>query len=95
VGFLVIVAESLGAVGLIVGFCSRIAALGISLVMLGAILLVHLQHGFFANWFGIQQGEGIEYFLLALGLGITIMIVGSGRWSVDSVLSDRLESSIQ
>jgi len=95
IGFLIIIGESFGSVGLIVGFFSRFAAFGISLIMLGAIFLVHLQYGFFANWFGAQQGEGIEYHLLALGLGITTVIVGSGRWSVDRFLSNRLRRSVQ
>src|SRR5262245_61844178 len=44
--FLVILAESFGALGLIVGVFSRFCAFGIALVMLGAIFMVHGQHGF-------------------------------------------------
>ncbi len=43
---LVIVAEFLGALGLIVGFLTRIAAFGVASVMTGAIFMVHLKHGF-------------------------------------------------
>jgi len=89
IAFLIIVAESFGALGLICGFLSRFAAFGICLIMLGAIFLVHLQHGFFMNWFGNQQSEGFEYHLLALGLGIATMIAGSGKWSLDKLITDR------
>src|SRR6266849_6557105 len=53
--FLAIMAEFLGPLGLAVGLLTRVAALGIGIVMLVAIT-VHRQHGFFMNWFGIQQG---------------------------------------
>jgi putative oxidoreductase len=80
---LVILAESAGALGLIFGFCTRLCALGIALVMGGAIYLVHGQHGFFMNWFGRQAGEGFEYHLLALGLALALFIHGGGKWSFD------------
>ena len=67
---LVIVAESFGALGLIVGFLTRIAALGIVCIMLVAIFTVHAQFGFFMNWSGKQPGEGFEYHLLALALAL-------------------------
>lgn len=87
--FLVIMAESVGAVMLIVGFVGRFAAFGIACVMVGAIDLVHWPYGFFMNWFGKQAGEGFEYHLLALAMSVAIMIAGSGRWSVDRVVTTR------
>lgn len=89
VAFLVIVAESFGALGLVVGLAGRLGALGIGSVMVGAILTGHLQHGFFMNWFGNQTGEGIEYHLLAIGLAIVVLVKGSGAYSVDRRLSRR------
>lgn len=83
VAVLVILAESAGALGLIVGFCTRLCAFGIALVMGGAIVLVHWQHGFFMNWFGRQAGEGFEYHLLAIGLALALTIHGAGKWSLD------------
>src|SRR5271165_5859096 len=67
---LAIAAEFLGGIGLIVGFLSRIAAFGISVNMLVAILMVHIHNGIFMNWFGNQKGEGYEYHLLAIVLCI-------------------------
>ncbi len=89
VAFLVIMAESLGALGLIVGFMARFCAFGITLVMLGAMFMVHLPHGFFMNWFGNKPGEGFEYHILAIGLGLIIMLVGAGKASIDLILSSK------
>lgn len=50
VAVLTIMAEFLGPLGLAVGLLTRVAVLGIAAVMLGAILTVHRQHGFFMNW---------------------------------------------
>lgn len=68
--FLVIAGELFSGVGLIVGLFSRIAALVIALTMMGAIATVHFRFGLFLNWFGTQEGHGIEYHLLTItGLG--------------------------
>jgi len=85
--FLAIMAEFLGPLGLAVGLLTRVAALGIGIVMLVAIFTVHRQHGFFMNWFGIQQGEGVEYHLLALGLAIALILSGPGVWSMDALFA--------
>jgi putative oxidoreductase len=84
--FLAIMAEFLGPLGLVVGFLTRVAALGIAVVMLVAIT-VHMRHGFFMNWFGDQKGEGFEYHLLALGLAVALIISGAGAWSLDAVIA--------
>lgn len=86
IAFLIIIGESFGSLGLIVGFLSRLAAFGISLIMLGAIFMVHLPNGFFMNWFGNQKGEGFEYHILAIGLALVVLVKGGGKWSVDSAL---------
>lgn len=85
--FLVIMAESFGALGLITGFLTRFSAFGISVVMLGAIFTVHAKVGFFMNWMGQQQGEGFEYHLLVLGIALVLMIRGGGRFSVDGAMT--------
>jgi putative oxidoreductase len=85
--FLVICAEFLGGIGLIVGLLGRVAALGIAVDMIGAVLLVHHRFGFFMNWTGQQKGEGFEYHLLAIVVGIVLLARGSGAFSVDRALS--------
>jgi putative oxidoreductase len=88
---LAILAESVGAVALIAGFFTRIAALAISVNMIVAVYLVHLKNGFFMNWSGTAKGEGFEYHLLAVAIGLALMIMGGGRWSVDGVIARKLK----
>jgi putative oxidoreductase len=85
--FLAIMAESVGAVALIAGFLTRIAALGIGTNMVVAIVMVHLPNGFFMNWAGTQKGEGFEYHLLAIALALALIIRGGGKWSIDRQMS--------
>jgi len=84
---LVIAAESLGSVALILGFLTRLAAFGILCVMVGAIAMVHWQHGFFMNWTGQKAGEGFEFHLLAITLALGLLIGGAGRWSIDAAMA--------
>src|SRR3981189_3264719 len=48
--YLIIATEFFGGLGLIVGFLTRIPALGIACLMVGAIFMVHMPYGFFMNW---------------------------------------------
>ena len=86
---LAIAAEFLGAIGLVTGTLSRVAAFGIAAVMLVATATVHIGHGFFMNWTGAQGGEGFEYHLLALALAVIVMVKGAGKWSVDRAITTR------
>jgi putative oxidoreductase len=83
---LAILAESVGGVMLLLGLGTRLAALGVGGVMLVASTQ-HWQHGFFMNWFGAQKGEGIEFFILALGIVAALLIQGGGKASVDARLA--------
>ncbi len=87
VALLIICAQFLGGLGLIVGFFTRIASLGVASLMIGAIFMVHLQNGFFMNWMGTQKGEGIEYHLLALAMAAALLLRGAGAFSLDRALS--------
>jgi putative oxidoreductase len=87
---LVPIAEFFGSLGLIAGLLSRIAAFGIACVMVGGIYLIHWQNGFSMNWFGKQSGEGIEFSLLVLGISLALMISGSGKWSLDRIVSNKM-----
>ena len=89
-GVLVILGESLGALALALGLATRLMAFGISAAMLGAMLMVHLPHGFFMNWFGNQAGEGVEFGVLMLGLSIPLVVRGGGRYALDSWLGENL-----
>ena len=83
---LAVAAEFLGSLGVLVGLLTRVAALGIAVVMLVAIT-VHKQHGFFMNWLDTQEGEGVEYHLLALGVAVALIVNGAGAWSVDALIA--------
>ncbi len=85
-GYLVSIGEFFGGLGLIFGFLSRFSAASIILIMLGAIITVHAQFGFFMNWAGNQAGEGFEYHLLAIGALLPIVIAGPGRFAVGRFL---------
>src|SRR5579859_7937958 len=95
--FLVIAGEFFSGIGLIVGLFSRIAALAIVLTMVGAIATVHFRFGLFLNWFGNQQGHGIEYHLLAIALALVVVVKGAGAFSLDHLIHERvsgLEQSV-
>jgi len=87
--FLAIAAEFFGGLGLILGLLTRIAAFGIAVNMLVAVITVHSQFGFFANWSGTQKGEGYEFHLLALAMCAFLILKGAGAISVDRILSRR------
>ena len=87
IAFLIIIGESLGSLGLIVGFFTRLSAFGLVCIMAGAIITVHIPNGFFMNWFGKQAGEGFEYHLLVIGMSIPLLINGGGKYSVDGLIN--------
>ena len=93
--FLAICAEFFGGLGLVLGFLTRIAALGIFSNMIVAIAMVHHQFGFFMNWTGSQKGEGYEYHLLVLAITVFLMIRGAGTPSVDRLLSLKAKRGAQ
>jgi putative oxidoreductase len=87
--YFVMFVEFFGGLSMIFGLLSRLGGLGITALMLGAILTVHIHVGFFMNWYGNQKGEGFEYHLLAIALAVLIMIRGAGALSLDHAISHR------
>ncbi len=87
---LVIASDFFGSLALALGLGGRLAAFGTAAVMLGAMVLVHGQYGFFINWYGLQQGEGVQFHLLASAASIVVMLKGSGAWSLDRAIAVRL-----
>ncbi len=88
VAFLTILLEFFGPLLLLAGLGTRAIALGLTGIMIGAIATVHWKHGLFMNWFGNQAGEGFEYHLLVIGMGLALLFGGGGRWSLDRRLSN-------
>ena len=92
IALLVILAEFVGSIGLILGLGTRFMAFSVGLTMAGAAILGgHINNGFFMNWFGAQKGEGVEYFILVVGLALALLISGSGKYSVDNLISKNLK----
>ena len=92
IGTLVILAEFVGSIGVIIGLGTRFMAASILLTMSGAMVLGgHLQNGFFMNWFGMQKGEGVEYFILIIALALATVIGGSGKFSFDNLVSKQIK----
>lgn len=81
-GPLVALLELVGGVALVVGLFTRLFGLGLSAVMVGAIVLVHLPAGFFLP-------NGYEFVLLLLGTALTLTLTGGGSYSVDALLARR------
>jgi putative oxidoreductase len=86
--FLAIAAESAGAVALIAGVTTRIAAFGVAVTMTVAAFM-HLGNGFLMNWSGQQKGEGVEYHILAIGIAAALIIRGGGSFSIDRLVAKR------
>lgn len=75
--YLVCLGEFLGGLGLIFGALSRVAALGIFMIMAGAVVTVHGQHGFF------MMNKGYEYNLALMAMAVAIMLGGPGKMAID------------
>lgn len=82
VAYLVIAVEFLGPILLVLGIITRVAALGIAIDLACAALLAHAGNGFFMNFSGKQSGEGLEFFILLVGIGLALTIAGPGRIAI-------------
>lgn len=80
--YLVIAVEFIGPILLVLGIITRIAAIGIAIDMACAAVLAHAQNGFFMNFTGKQAGEGVEFFILLVGIGLALTIAGPGRIAI-------------
>lgn len=74
--------EFFGGLALIVGLFTRLAALGLAINMLGAIVLVHLAAGFFLP-------NGMEFVLALFSAVVALALTGPGSFSVDAVIARR------
>lgn len=86
VAIIVTVIEALGGLALILGAFTRLAALGIAIVMAGAIITIHWPNGFFV------LNQGYEYSLALIAMCTVLFMGGSGPFAVDQVLA-RLKSA--
>ena len=77
------IAEPAGALGVLLGFLTRFAAIGLALVMLGAIRLlitkVHLK-------FTGENVAGWEFEYMLLLVAIALALLGGGKYALDRVV---------
>ena len=83
----VAIVELLGGIALIVGLLTRLAALGLAITMLGAIVLVRLEGGFFAP-------NGAEFEIVLFVACVALIIGGPGALSVDEAIARRRGSTV-
>ena len=75
------IAELLGGAFLVVGLLTTFVAGALALLMVAAVYFVHLGKGFFV------ADNGLEYPLLIIMALLMIVVFGSGRASIDGVLT--------
>jgi putative oxidoreductase len=84
---LAMIAEFGGGLGVLIGCLTRLSAFGIASVMVVAIYKVHLANGFFLNLSCLPgRGQGIEYNIALLGMALSLVLAGGGRWSLDRLI---------
>lgn len=79
-----IVVELLIAAGLFLGFLTRLGGLAVVLLMIGAIIYIH----------GLTSYAEVEYPVLLLISGLTLVFTGGGWFSVDRGISSNLLPSV-
>jgi putative oxidoreductase len=75
-----------GGLAMLTGALMRVGAVCIIIVMLGAIFMVHLPHGF-----NVAQ-NGLEYALTQLLVAFALLMVGPGNYSLAKVLPASLRN---
>jgi putative oxidoreductase len=87
-------AEPLGGLALILGVLPQLAALGLSIIMLGAIYMKATGFGQgtldFAGTFAPQGGTGWEFDLMILAGCLVILFMGAGRLALGRMMHEKL-----
>ena len=77
------IAEPAGGLGVIFGFLTQLAALGLVIAMLGALqFLITKVH---RKWTG-ENSAGWEFEFMLLVVALAIAILGGGRYALDRVI---------
>ncbi len=87
IGYLGAFTEFLGGIALVIGLETRLAALGLFIMMLVATFTAHWKVGFFMNW-GSQadRGEGFEFSLTLAIATLALVLTGAGPYGLDALL---------
>jgi putative oxidoreductase len=83
-GWMAALAEFAGGILLLVGFLSRVWALGMAILMSVAIATVHWKHGFDLR--GADGATGYEYCFVLWMMALSILLGGAGAISLDRKL---------
>ena len=75
------IVEPLGGVAMLAGFLTRPAAIGLSIIMVGAINLKARQ---MKKGFTGDGGWDLDFMVLAAN--VALLLLGAGPWSLDGVL---------
>lgn len=86
VGYLVGLAQFAGGVAILTGALLRVGAVCVTIVMAGAVYLVHRPHGY-----DIGHG-GMEYALTELLLALGLLLAGAGKFSLGRILPASLQN---
>jgi putative oxidoreductase len=83
--YLVGIGQVFGGLAFLFGIFTRIAAVILVVIMLGAIFLVHFPHGF-----DVGKG-GYEYAFTQLCISLALLLAGPGAYAVGSRLAPQLQ----
>jgi putative oxidoreductase len=86
IGYLVGLAQFAGGIAILLGALLRVGAVCVIIVMLGAVFMVHLPHGY-----DIGRG-GMEYALTQLLLSLGLLFAGPGKFSLGRILPGPLQN---
>ena len=78
--------EFLGGLALAAGLLTRLAALGMILIQIGAAVLVTIPRAYFMR--GGMSYE-FEFNLILIVMCLALLILGPGKWSIDNLLARR------
>lgn len=79
--------ELVGGILLALGLFTRLSAISISVIMMGAWVFVHAQNGLFAT-----KG-GFEYVMVLAAISLTLIVTGPGRYSIDHLVAGSRRAS--
>jgi len=84
IGYLVGLAQFAGGIAVLTGIFYRLGAVCLMIVMLGAMFLVHLPHGF-----NVAKG-GYEFAMTEFFMVFALLLTGPGPWSLNCWLPPSL-----
>lgn len=74
------IAEPLGATAVLIGFLTRLASVGLSIILVGAIFVTQFVYGM---GFVTPTSAGWNMPLAMLGGTLILIAFGAGSWSID------------